>query len=157
MTALPRLQLRLMDNNGGVSRPGYYLPEGTPPAAALSWANTLRSVLLPLTNAALQDALLSYDLGITPSGPADLTSNSRDKLALFYSTEAISAHLVIPSPRQLAYDLDGPWRGFRLTRDSAAAAGLLVGIEEIVAGTVFSDNTPFPTTFVVGSLEQIVQ
>lgn len=157
MPALPRLQLRLTDNNGGVSRPGYYLPEGTPPAAALAFANGLRSVLLPLSNAALQDAALTYELGIEPSGPPDPASNSRARLALFYSTGSISGHIVIPSPRQLAYDLGGPWRAFRLTRDAAIAAGLLPGIEAIVNGTMFSDNSAFPTTFSVGALLQIVQ
>lgn len=156
MSPLPRLQLRLLDNNGGVSRPGYYLPDGTPLAAALAFANDVRGVLLPLTTAALADALLTYDLGIAPSSPAPADSNTRERLVLFYSTDAAAGAIQIPSPRQLAYDLGGPWRAFRLTRDAAIAANILTNIENIVSGTVFRTGDAFPSVFSVGALEDIV-
>lgn len=153
---LPRLQLRLVDNNGGVSRPGFYLPEGTPPADALSFANALRSAVLPLTLCQLQGGALTYDLGIEPSGPAALDSDCHLNLLLFYSTGQNHGSLAIPSPRQLAYDLADEWQGFRLTRASAITSGLLSDIENLVTGTVFRFGQPFPNTFTVGALDTIV-
>jgi len=156
MPCLPRLRLRLVDNNKGVSQAGYYLPDATPLSAALTFANTLRGVLLPLTSAALEWAELTYDLQITPSGPPAPDSNTREKLALFYSAGMNHGSILIPSPRNLAYDLGGPWRGFRLTRQAANDAELLDDIEAMVTGTVFRNNDVFPALFTVGSLEQIV-
>jgi hypothetical protein len=144
-----------MDNNAGVSRPGYYLPAGTPATDAIAFANATRAVILPLTNAALQDATLTYDLEISPSGPADPQSNTDENLILFYSTGQNIGSVSIPSPRLLAFDLGGPWRAFRLTR-SSLSVGLLADIETLVTGTVFYNNSPFPNTFSVGALDQIV-
>jgi hypothetical protein len=144
-----------MDNNAGVSRPGYYLPGDTPVSAAIAFANDVRAVLLPLTSAALQNASLTYDLGIAPSWPAGPTSDSREILVLYYGTSQNAATVIIPSPHIATYDLGGPWRAFRLSR-SSLSAGLLADIETLVTGTVFYDNSPFPSTFLVGALDQIV-
>jgi hypothetical protein len=64
--------------------------------------------------------------------------------------------MVIPSPIKSLVEETGPFAGFRITRASAAAAGLLDELESIVAGTVLDDNTPFPSQFDVGAIDESV-
>lgn len=150
-----RLIIFTEDNNGRRANVGFWIPTGTAPTLALSYANALRNPLAALTRNRITGAeyvvrFIRPDRTIPPLAGAE----SRRSATLFYSTASDSARLILPSPVPQLVETTGPLAGFRVTRESAAAAGLLDELELIVSGTVQLNGEPWPASFDVGSIDE---
>lgn len=149
-----RLTLFLVDNNGRPTQFGMFLPDATGEAAALAFANMLRAPVLALSSAKLLGAELRIKLSGEVPRVIAAGADSRRSLTLFYSTGSETARLIIPSPVPGLAETAGPFAGYRVTRDSAAAAGLLAELDAIVAGTVTETGEPWPGPFSVGTIDE---
>lgn len=151
----PKLTMSWRDNSGKLSRLGFWLPDGISVSDAIGRANTLRAALLPVVNARLDGATITYD-DIVPAGPApSIWGDYRTNLVLIFSDERGTEAIRLPfAPVSLAYDAAGPWRGFRLLPPAMGAgwvAQMAAALEPVVGPTF----DPFPRTFVVGTRDII--
>lgn len=151
---LAELSLISFDNNGRRALTGMYLPDGTPAGSALAFANLVRPRYLALTQNRLTGAKYVVRLAGPDLGTAAPGADSRRSATLFYSAGADVARLVIPSPVPGLAELAGPFAGYRITRESAQAAGLLDELEALVAGTITATGAPWPSDFEVGSIDE---
>lgn len=150
-----RLTLFLEDNNRRPAQFGMDLPANTTPGAALAFANLIRPAVLDLVSARLLAA--EYRIKLSGQVPRILppTADSRRSATLFYSDGSATARLVIPSPVPSLAETTGPYAGYRITRESAAAAGLVDELDNIVAGTVTADGELWPGPFTLGAIDEI--
>jgi len=139
------------DKNGKVGEASLWLPD-LPSFALLD--NVLIAMgirMAALSNASLESATLdlkySFDLGGPQPG-----SDNRNRLILIYREGDERHSIAVPAASAtLPYDVAGPYRGVRLTREAAVLFGLLPPIEGIVADAVFRNGQDVPSTFVVGA------
>lgn len=150
-----RLVLYTQDNNGRRGNIGLWMPSDMAPALVLAYANQLRGPLLGLSQNQLIGAEYTVKVVEWGPGPAEAGANSRRSAVLIYSSAPPYARLVIPSPRPELAETSGPMAGFRITRESATAAGLLDELEQLVTGTVTENGDPWPVDFNIGSIDEI--
>lgn len=149
-----RLIFHVADNNGRNRETGLWMPAAVAPGLVLSFANLARGPLLALTSARLVGAEYIVKVADWGAGLGLPGSDSRRSATLFYSNGPGVARLVLPSPVAGLAETTGPLAGFRITRASAAAAGLLDELELIVAGTVQPNGEPWPPLFDNGAIDE---
>lgn len=148
------LTFHLVDNNGRQAKTALWVPVTAGAPAVLAFANAVRPRLLAITQNRLlgadyRDRLLGEEPGAAAAGASSLRSAT-----LIYSVGTIADRLVVPSPVPQLAENSGPYAGFRITRASAQAAGLLDELETIVTGTLTESGEAWPGLFEVGSIDE---
>lgn len=153
----PQLIMFWRDNNDKRARLSFWLPDGESVAQSVARANALRSALVPLTNARLEGARLSYDDIVEPVGSPAGDSDTRRNLVLILNDGAGPATVRLPSPRlDLPYDASGEWAGIRISAASWAAWPGAVTWLSALGLVVFPWGDPYPTTVSVAGIDFIV-
>lgn len=138
------------DNNG--NRAQMWLR----PAVTDSYSGAA-AVINPILEAcvAVSDAILlkveyEWEIELPESIPGAGATVSRAMVIFYRNGENISS-LLVPSPVVELAETAGDFAGIRITRESAAAAGLLTVLENITTGLLDPIERPYGTEFIIGT------
>lgn len=148
----PRMVLRLFDNNGKRAETGFPLSAVATPEEAAGYIRDFAAAVAPLTNAVIREAYYTHPVDILPGPTAQPESNVYSRLVLLFRDAARYGVVSLPSPAQLPFDVDGPYRGIRLQREALVLLGVLAPLETAVAGCSLPDGTAFPSAYSVGGI-----
>lgn len=154
---MPRLPLEFtfVDNNGKTARTGFYLPRPATVQDADSATLALAGALSALSSAGLQSARWTFFVDSWTATAAEPGSNCYERGLYIFRENALRGVLSIPSPDPLSFDVEGPYRGLRISRARLDVLGVLAPLEAALAGVVLPDGTSFPSTFVVGGSDRL--
>lgn len=139
------------DNKGGRASTRFKLPTGLATSGgAGAVAAAIAAALVALCDARLTRYEIIHHSGQLSSPAPAPTSDCFRRVSLLYRDGTGSGSITLPSFVALPFDEDDPYGAGRITRAQLLLWGLLDNVEALVEDTLRPDDTPFPTTFVVG-------
>lgn len=144
------IKLTFLDRDQNEAQVNFYVPYSTTVEQAWAVADAIAARVQVLSNALLWRIQLVWKWTADMPGPADVDSNVRRALLLLVqaSDERINA-LLVPSPRDSVFEIDGRYAGVRVDLDNAAVSGF-VSVLELPLLT--PDGGAFGTDIITGGL-----
>lgn len=152
MAALSQvLQFTYRDNNGKEAQVQLRFLPNLSYDTVIAFGFAYVALSNQLSNALLYDMkYISTQFG-ADINPASTQSNVYRKLVCFCTNGEYVSSVSLPSPGLLSFDLDGPWRGFRIDNTNGdlpgmqALANVLTSGAEDAAGRLYSGSIVYAT------------
>jgi hypothetical protein len=149
MAQLP-IETQWRDALGNTGRVSLHVRDLTTVAEILSAAQSIVSAVNPVCTAVNFQASSTFRLAEYQPETAGEASNIFERAFFVFRNGDNRGVLSVPSPASLLFDVAGPYRVIRITRDRLGVLGLRANLEAAMARFIVPGGGAFPSTFVVG-------
>lgn len=154
MSRLP-LEFTFIDNNGKTARTGMHMRRPDSIAELDSALLAYAGALSALSSAAILSARWQLFVDGLPTPSIQPGANIYERGVLIFRDGTDYGVLSIPAPRGVLFDMDGPYRDIRISRQTLAMLGVLGPLEAAVASCALPDGTAFPSLYSVGGTTEL--
>lgn len=149
------VEYRFIDNNNRRAETILRLPDELTFGQASARAEQFAALFAAVSDARLDDFVISRRFPGPAGSTATALASVQHTTVLFYSDGEQTSSIRMPALNRFVAEVDGPYAGIRVTRQSAAVGGILGILDTMLAETLDPTGRPFPGTFYVGGRDDV--